>query len=170
MGVVINPEVAQRAGVVHCSYQTDGNSMGSGSGGCGGATNILSWGREGLKEMMEGQEGNLFWREWCLQGSPSINGASSPGTAEDRSGCQYNEVVLDGRLWTSNLPSIVQAVFYPVNGHVDTTEGDVHRARAARGAFMDRFGLSQAELAPLLTYDVGAARSGRAPWAVAPPG
>ena len=74
----------------------------------------------------------------------------------------------DGARWTQSLPEIVSAIFYPINGRVDAREGDATRARFARDAFMQRFGLTSTSFPPLLTYDVGAARNGGAPWGLAP--
>ena len=37
-------------------------------------------------------------------------------SAEDRGGCRYNEVVLDGFKYSSRLPQIIEAIFYPTNG------------------------------------------------------
>ena len=51
---------------------------------------------------------------------------------------QYNEVVLWGDRWEEKLPFIVEAFFFPVNGHVDSREGDQGAARRARNAFIQR--------------------------------
>ena len=58
-------------------------------------------------------------------------------------------------------------MFYPINGIVDAHEGDGWRAARARESFVQQFGLSIGSFLPLLTFDVGAARSGAPPWAVA---
>ena len=87
---------------------------------------------------------------------------SRPGTA----GCQYNEIILWGHVWDAHLPQIVEAFFYPINGHVDSREGDAWKASEEREAFIARF--RPAAFAPLLTYDVAKSQRGEAPWDVAP--
>lgn len=168
MGLVLSAALVQAAGVVRCSYWTDGNSMAASDLGCANNYGSMEWGGAGLEATMRSQRQQLRWKDWCLGGAPAINGAGRPPSTEDRSGCQYNEVVLDGNEWTAHLPQIVAAVFYPINGHVDAIEGDAVRARSAHDAFTATYGLSSVDFAPLLTYDVAAARSGVMPWAVAP--
>ena len=75
---------------------------------------------------------------------------------------------MSGEKFSQQLPRIVEAFFYPINGVVDSREGDATAARLARRAFLDQVALT--DLTSLLTFDVAAARRGRAPWAVAPPG
>jgi hypothetical protein len=103
--------------------------------------------------MMRANE-HLQYSGSCLWGAPTI---------EDRSGCRYNEVVLNGWLYTQRLPGIVEAVFYPINGHVDHREGDENNARDIHARFRSRYGLA-AKNVPLLSFDVAAARDGQAPF------
>ena len=157
IGLIVNPQVASRAGVLHCSYSFDGNSMHSRDGGCEDQYGTMHWNANGLASTLQQQQGRLYWHGDCVVQPASVN---------DRSGCQYNEIVLDGTIWTANLPEIVQAIYYPINGHVDHREGDQWRAATAHADFVRIFGLST--FAPLLTWDVAAAKRGAAPWAVAP--
>ena len=151
VGLVIDPEAAQRADLVHCAYWKDGNSMNSGNYGCDGAQ---GWGSAGLQVALSAQERNARENSWCAWGAP---------TMEDRSGCRYNEVVLWGDRWNDALPQIVEAFFYPIHGHVDWREGDRRQAQAERDAFLARYRLDN--FSRLLTFDVTAARRGEAPWA-----
>jgi len=155
IGIVLSPEVVEEEGIIYCSYPNDGNSMNSGNWGCDGAT---AWGAQGLRLALS-EQARRGRDESCLWGAP---------TAEDRSHCRYNEVVLWGEKFLQQLPRIVEAFFYPIRGRVDSREGDAESARAARRAFLDQFGLRDTDFTRLLTFDVAAARRGTAPWAVAP--
>jgi hypothetical protein len=61
--------------------------------GCGGKV-VQRGGGGALQRTMSEQIKQLKWRTWCLQGAPAINGAHRAPSADDRSGCQYNELVL----------------------------------------------------------------------------
>ena len=84
-----------------------------------------------------------------------------------RSGCRYNEVVLDGDKWAARLPHIIEAFFVPVNGVVNVWEGvwpptpdaRLETARRFHAAFLERYALSGLQV-PLLAYDQRAAESG----------
>ena len=128
--------------------------MGTEPHGCGWE----SMGPERLAEMMRASQHNGY-QSSC---APSW----LPPSAEDRSGCRYNEIVLDGYVWKERLPRLIEAIFYPVGGHVDAWEGDSNRARKMQRNFMNAYGLTQQD-APLLAYDVQEARAGRAPFRAA---
>ena len=103
IGFVFRPSLVQD--VIRCAYGRDGNSYNMPDHGCG-------WEHEPpdrIEAMMRSNE-HLQYSGSCLWGAPTI---------EDRSGCRYNEVVLNGWLYSQRLPRIVEAVFYPINGHVD---------------------------------------------------
>lgn len=72
------------------------------------------------------------------------------------------EVVLDGNKWQRFLPSLIEAIFYPINGHVDSSEGDRNEATDVRRRLIDAYGGSTAP--PLLSYDIGEATAGRNPF------
>ena len=72
--------------------------------------------------------------------------------------------MLDAVHLLKHLPSVVEAVFFPVRGPVHHPEGDERRAQAVRRSFQQQFGI----LLPLLSFDVSEARQGRAPFAPAP--
>ena len=74
-----------------------------------------------------------------------------------------SQVVLNGFEYSELLPQVVEAVIFPINGHVDVREGDEASARNIRMHFVHKYGLSAAQV-PLLSYDVAAARSGKAPF------
>ena len=110
IGIVLSPEVVEEEGIIYCSYPNDGNSMNSGNWGCDGAT---AWGAEGLRLALS-EQARRGRDESCLWGAP---------TAEDRSHCRYNEVVLLwGEKFLQQLPRIVEAFFYPIRGRVDSRE------------------------------------------------
>ena len=97
---------------------------------------------------------------WCSGGCGCAWGV----TAQDRNGCRYNEIVFDGHLWAARLPSIIEAIFLPINGEVNTWEGGSRdSARDVRDRFVWTYGLS-AQSVPVLTYDLEAAESGLAPF------
>lgn len=75
----------------------------------------------------------------------------------------YNEVVLNGYSYSDHLPNIIEAIFYPVNGHVDTKEGDANQARSIYQHFLSRYGLPPLRV-PFLTFDVKAAENGLPPF------
>ena len=109
--------------------------------GCGGG---CFWGRSQLSNMMHSHERSRRWGSACAWGPP---------TDRDRNGCMYNEVVLDGTEWKDHLPHVIEAVFYPVNGHVDHREGDESAARSIHYKFLESFGLNGVGT-PLLSFDV----------------
>mgnify|MGYP006950465998 CR=1 FL=1 len=149
VGVVIRPD--STGGLIRCAYPRDGNSMNTEPHGCG-------WGSmqpDQFAEMMRASQSNAY-QSAC---APSW----LPPSAEDRSGCRYNEIVLDGYVWKQRLPFLVEAIFYPVGGHVDAWEGDANRAREIQRNFVEAYGLALPD-APLLAYDIEEARAGRAPF------
>merc|ERR1712196_347473 len=82
-----------------------------------------------------------------------------------RSGCMYNELVLDGTAYTQLLPSAVEAIFFPINSPepVQNREGDEQSARDVHAAFRRHYGKRQA-MPPLLSFDMAEAHAGRAPF------
>ena len=82
----------------------------------------------------------------------------------DRSYCRYNELVISAQTIAAKLrfdsaanrPSIVEAVFVPMNTPVDHVEGDMAQARE----------LARALSVPLLAFDYKELASGRGPFAV----
>jgi len=155
IGFVIDPEVAKDADIFHCAYDADGNSMNSDDWGCAGSM-------PDLQHAMQEQERRAAW---CNQAPAWRSCACAWGaTAEDRSGCQYNEIVLWGDRFEQKLPDVVEAIFYPINGRVDTWEGSAAGARDAHKAFALQFNRPDLKL---LTFDVPAARRGDAPWELA---
>ena len=108
-----------------------------------------------LAAMLKAHESSLQWRETCV-----VNTVNTP---RDRNGCRYNEVFLDAVAVGDALPSVVEAVFLPINaGPVDRVEGSPVQARNVRDTFARAFGMQL----PLLTFDVRAAQGGRAPFAM----
>ena len=92
---------------------------------------------------------------------------------EDRSHCRYNEVVIDAASYSEQLPRVVEAFFYPINGPVRRSDGNPERAHRAHALFLRRFGLDhqvatdRAELSiPLVAYDIRLARMRRAPFSL----
>ena len=79
------------------------------------------------------------------------------------SGCRYNEIVFDGGQWKERLPNLIEAMFYPIKGHVDHREGDDRRARLLHQRLLRAYGLT-AHQVPLLVFDVQKARGGEAPF------
>ena len=77
-------------------------------------------------------------------------------TAEDRSGCGYNEVLLDADVWRNNLPGAIEAFFYPVNGVADNVETTVSEARGIYQTFLMTYELSS-KVVPLLEFDISVA-------------
>jgi len=151
VGFVLRPSQLG-SGIIRCSYSRDGNSMGSYQG-CGyGAM----WGGDQIANMMREQERSHHWYGAC---APNVG-------ASDRNGCQYNEVVLDGNKWLNRLPNLIEAVFYPVNCHVDHREGDRWKAQRVQAYFSQRYGIDTYRT-PLLKYDCGHAREGREPFTLA---
>ena len=95
----------------------------------------------------------------CLYGEPD---------AVDRSGCGYNEVVLVGKHYKKMLPHVVEAFFYPSGDEfIHHAEGDAPRARRARDEFLRKYPSVDPEDVPILAYDLGASRDGRAPFRLA---
>ena len=91
----------------------------------------------------------------CFSGKPDV---------EDRSGCRYNEVVLDGDKYASQLPHVIEAFFFPEHGPVHHHEGDEGQARTVRHDFARAYGLGRDETPPLLAFDVMKARAGEPPF------
>ena len=163
VGVVVSPRAAR----VRCSYWTDGNSANHEPHGC----HRQSY--SDLHSMMTDQLKRFHGLDWgserCVWGQAS---------ARDRSGCQYNEVVLEGAAWETRLPLTIEAVFYPVDGNVDHWERVTGEANALHADFTQRHAAAAAAATaggaapfpPLLTFSVAEARAGRAPFAVAPAG
>ena len=56
----------------------------------------------------------------------------------------YNEVVIDATVWMSNMPALVEAIFFPVG----STVGEA-RARAVRSAFVRTYSL-KGDVPPLV--------------------
>lgn len=146
-------------GLVRCSYARDGNSMGSSDGGCeGGGLSSDYRGESGLPAMM--RRSALTRNRWCDGGCGCAWGV----TPEDRNGCRYNEIVLDGVTWTTRLPGIVEAIVLPINGVVNVDEGgDLTAARSLRQRFCQHFGLVHA-CVPVVTYDLHEAAARRTPF------
>lgn len=118
-----------------------------------GAGARFFYGPDRLDDMMRTSQSTAYTGN-CAWGQPS---------PEDRSGCRYNEIVFNGGQWTERLPSLVEALFYPINGHVDTWEGDAGRARMLQQQFLHTYGID-ADQVPLLTFDIQKARGGEAPF------
>jgi len=155
MGFVVLPEAMES--MIRCSYPGDGNSMNI-NGGCGnGGCCPPHWGNDGLADMMWKHEAERKGK-WCVGSCACAFGASH----KDRYHCMYNEVVLDGNKWQRFLPSLIEAIFYPINGHVDSSEGDRNEATDVRRRLIDAYGGSTAP--PLLSYDIGEATAGRNPF------
>ena len=152
VGFVLNP--AEVSGHILCAYPRDGGSMNKGNHGCG-AGNFH--GRDFLLKMMRDQATHTHYNKACLWGEPN---------EQDRSGCQYNELILDGQHYARRLPHVVQAFFYPIHGEVHFQEGDAAVARQLHSRFLAQYKLS-AEDVPLIAFDVAKARDGKAPFVLA---
>jgi len=146
-GFVLRPALAQ--GVIRCSYGRDGNSYNMQPHGCGWNSHPP----DAFDDMMRENEQKGY------EGSCCYGGVS----AEDRGGCRYNEVVLDGWKYSEQLPNIIEAVFFPINGQVDKWEGSEDSARDVHAKMLQQYDLSAAQL-PLLSFDVEVARSGGEPF------
>ena len=153
VGLVLRPSAVE--GCIWCSYPRDGNSMNQDQHGCANLKGYDMFAADRISDMMRKHEQDLHWHKTCLWGDPDD---------EDRSGCQYNEIVLNAERFEARMPSALEAVFYPTHGVVHTREGDEQRARAVRDSFTQHFGIQL----PLLTYDISQAREGRAPFSAAP--
>jgi hypothetical protein len=77
---------------------------------------------------------------------------------------RYNELVLQGDVYSTHLPHVIEAFFFPENGDVHHREGDERRARILQRRFARAYGLSAEMAPPLLAFDVQRAQSGRAPF------
>ena len=149
VGVVISPEHVE--GRIYCSYPRDGNSMNNGGEhGCDATAADYFRGTD-IKGMLQAHERTMTFSYYCQYGAPTVN---------DRSGCQYNEVVLDAAAFQSSLPGVVEAFFVPINGPVEYREGDASRARTMHAAFTKAFHTH----VPLFAFDVVEARAGRPPF------
>ena len=133
-----------------------GNSMNEGAHGCAGKGWVGSF--RSLERMLEHHIAHgLHPSKSCLWGAPD---------AEDRSGCRYNEVVLNGDAYAQRLPRVIEAFFFPENGPVHHREGEERQARILHRRFAIRYALSGSEAPPLLAFDVQLARNRRAPFRV----
>ena len=150
-GVVLRPEKLE--GGLLCCYPKDANSMGQlceeGSG---------KYAASELADMLKAHSDPFF----LLRDDDSCLWKDGHENRVDRSNCRYNELVLSGAVYTSALPAVIQAFFYPVNGPVHHREGDSDRAKKAHQLFLGNF--PEASAVPLLTYDVALARAGEAPF------
>lgn len=136
--------------MIRCAYPFDGNSMGMGNEGCGGRSFPVT----NFKGMME-------QHACCPQSS---HGKCAPyASADDRWGCQYNEVVINGYTWKHHLPHVIESVFFPVSCPVKRWEGDRNKAVDIRDQFIKKFGLGRDDV-PVLSFSCAEARAGRAPF------
>jgi hypothetical protein len=161
-GLVLRPSAFQHKDAYWCSYREDGNSMNKGNHGCAGCGPafpdcVYNFGR--LRNMLHDHHTHMRAKRACLWGKPDTS---------DRSGCQYNELVLNGHAYVNRLPHAVEAWFWPTNGPVHHREGSESRARTLHKRFRSRYNLSSTRC-PLLTFNVGEARAGRAPFRRATP-
>ena len=70
-------------------------------------------------------------------------------------------------VWHGALPASFEAFFFPINAPVHHREGDEATARRLHAAFRREFHLAAQGSnldVPLLSFDVGEARRGRAPF------
>ena len=133
-----------------CSYPLDGNSMGQDHHGCGQGSYMT------LSKMLTAQQRMMRYTGRCVWGEID---------AADRSGCRYNELVIKGDRYAQLLPSVIEAIFYPINAEVKHPEGGPEDARKLRAAFISHFyPRGGNRLPPLLAYDVAEAQAGRAPF------
>lgn len=149
-GFVLRP--ASLKGAIRCVYPYDANSMGQGGGGCAWG----SYGANQLDTMMKISRGNK-WRwecacDWCGQ------------TPWDRSGCRYNEIVINGYQWMERLPQLIEAVFFPTHEAIKHREGDQAQARRIHADLLRSYSLEGTRQVPLLSFDVRKAESGHAPF------
>ena len=155
VGFVLRPSAVQ--GALWCSYPRDGNSMSEANHGC--SSKGLTGSFHTLSRMMEYQQNHLRFSTSCLWGEPDV---------EDRSGCRYNEVVLDAYKYEASLPRVIEAVFFPEHAVVHHREGDEPRARLVHRSLLRAYGLAgardRAEVPPLLAFDVQLAQGGHAPF------
>ena len=152
VGYVLNNNVL--ASGLFCACPFDCNSMGNlENHGCNSNLTIGRTVFTSLKEMMRSHLGRLKWGwghehtaflGFCTWGEHTIN---------DRSGCQYNELILNADVWRENMPDAIEAFFYPVNGVVDTSEGTPEDAYDIHRAFLDEYGLTNDDV-PLLEFDL----------------
>ena len=108
-----------------------------------------------LEKMLIYHTNHVRYSTSCLWGAPDV---------DDRSGCRYNELVLDGTKYVAALPSVIEAVFLPVRGPVHHREGDEGSAREMHSRFIHAY---RGVDVPLLAFDVVEARAGRAPFRLA---
>ena len=110
-----------------------------------------------VQELLEAHEQNFTtWREHCTLGT-------SGTSAYDRDGCRYNEVLLSADGLNRTLPTVVEAVWYPVNAQrVDAVEGTPADAVRLRREFERAYGVKL----PLVVFDLAAAQQGQAPFAL----
>ena len=69
------------------------------------------------------------------------------------------EGAADGYAWEEQLPQLIDAIFYPIHGVVDHSEGGAEQARRLHDTFIAQYGLGRDEFMPLLTFDLAAATS-----------
>lgn len=156
VGYVLNPDAMQTGFYCACAY--DCNSMGNlENHGCNSNKSIGRTVYGSLKEMMKSHLTRLKYGwghynsflDFCVWGEHTIN---------DRSGCQYNELIMNADVWRENMPQVIEAFFYPVNGVVDTSEGTPEDARSIHQSFLLEYGLT-ADDVPLLEFDVSVANA-----------
>ncbi len=154
VGFVLRPWAVD--GLIWCAYGMDGATMRKPlNHGCDEASH------PNLSAALEEQRTRIEVLRWwgCFDLCCIDN-----GTVYDRSGCRYNEVVLNGPLWMDRLPNLMEAIFYPTGGRVDSVEGDRDRALAVRDHFHEAYSV----WLPLLVYDVGVGLRGGAPFRADP--
>ena len=170
IGVVLRPSALMVSGddgklepSIWCSYPFDGGSMRQDDRvhGCDLGHPITCFPPNLLWKMLWTQQvgwAKRFTRD-CLYGEMD---------AVDRSGCGYNEIVLKGEHYKHQLPHVIEAFFFPRGSEFQHhAEGSEERARLARQAFVDQYGLESMDV-PLLAYDLAESRNAGNGHGVAP--
>ena len=136
-------------GAIRCAGRIDLNSMNFGNHGCGNHNGVPDgYDTYTLQNMLKGKPRDYMcacagWGHSC----------------EERSGCRYNEVLVNAYTWVDHMPRTIQAVFYPTNGHSSDRNGAI----AVHNSFLRDYGLTATEY-PLLSFDHNAAAAGHAPF------
>lgn len=135
-GFVLSPtQLEPTSDSMYCAWAYDAGTMGMGSHGCEGRGHCTElsqtycwWPPSELKQMMLQQE---HLGDEC--------GAYD---------CKYNELMMNGDFWRSKLPTLIEAMFYPVG----SSSGEQH-VRQVHADLLRTFGLN-ADSVPLLELDM----------------
>ena len=74
------------------------------------------------------------------------------------------QVVLKSSVYAAALPSVIDAIFLPVDGPVHNRAGNVAQASRMRKALIGRYWSNPPISVPLLAFHVDEARKGQSPF------